>query len=318
MSANPTGNVGWKTLSVIVPVYYNGQSLPSLAQEIERFERELEKREFRLELIFVNDGSGDDSLIQLLRLKTDRPATKVINLTRNFGAVSASKTGFRYVTGDVFTILSADLQDPIDQLLIMLDHWRSGAKFVVAARATRKDPPITKFFAAIYYKIIEWMVVKDYPAGGFDLMMMDQAMLPFMVNSTSNTNPNMYAFWLGFKPVVIPYNRGERKHGKSRWTFAKKFKFLIDTVTGFSVAPLRMMSGFGVAVALASFAYGAWMILSALLFSVQVPGFVTLAVLISFFSGMILIMLGIVGEYLWRIFDAVSRKPESVVDEAYL
>lgn len=309
---------GWKTLSIVVPVYYNAASLPILAQEIARFEEELWKRQFKLELIFVNDGSGDESLVELIKIKETRPETKVISLARNFGAVSASKTGFQYVTGDVFTILSADLQDPIDQFLPMLDHWRKGAKFVVAARASRKDPPLTKLFASLYYMIIEWMVVKNYPKGGFDLMMMDKAMLPHMANSTSNTNPNMYAFWLGFKPVILPYQRGERKHGKSRWTFGKKVKFLLDTVTGFSVAPLRMMSGFGVLVALASFAYGAWMILSAIFFSTTVPGFVTLAVLTSFFSGLILIMLGILGEYLWRIFDAVSRKPESVVDISYL
>jgi polyisoprenyl-phosphate glycosyltransferase len=309
---------GWRTLSIVVPVYFNSQSLPLFAKEVESFEKELEARQFRLELIFVNDGSTDESLAELVKIKEARPATKLISLARNFGAVAASKTGFKYVTGDVFTILSADLQDPIDQFLPMLEHWRAGAKFVVAARATRKDPPLTMLFAALYYRLIDWMVVKNYPKGGFDLMMMDKALLPYMANSTSNTNPNMYAFWLGFKPIILPYHRGERRYGKSRWTFRKKLRFLLNTVTGFSVAPLRIMSGFGILAALASFMYGIWIVANALIFGVGVAGFATLAALISFFSGMILVMLGIVGEYLWRIFDAVSKKPESVIDTVYL
>ncbi|HEY0329450.1 MAG TPA: glycosyltransferase family 2 protein [Rhodopseudomonas sp.] len=307
-----------KTLSLVVPVYYNAESILELHSELESLSRRLDSRGVDLELIFVNDGSGDESLARLLQVKQLRPATKVINLSRNFGAVAASKTGFGFVTGDAFTVIAADLQDPPEQILEMVDRWLAGAKFVISVRASRKDPPVTRLFAWIYYRIVDWMVVKNYPAGGFDLMLMDRAMLQYMIGSTKNTNPNMYAFWLGFTPVKLPYHRRERRHGRSRWTFGKKLKFFVDTVSGFSVTPLRILSLFGIGVALASFAYGASVAVSALLGHVQVRGFATLAALISFFSGLILFMLGALGEYLWRVFDAVNNKPEAVIEDVFL
>lgn len=307
-----------KTLSVIVPVYYNGASLGHFLEEVAPFEAALDARGLDLELIFVDDGSGDDSLCRLLEIKRRRPATKVIALARNFGAIAASKTGFRYVAGDAFTIIAADLQDPVEQLLLMVDAWRRGATFVVSTRASRGDPATTRLFAALYYKIVDWLVVKGYPRGGFDMMLMDRIMLPHMLGSTKHTNTNMYAYWLGFPPVILPYHRRPRLHGKSRWTFRKKLRFFLDTITGFSVVPIRILSGFGLTVAILSFLYGIDIAISALLGKFDTPGFATLAVLISFFSGLILIMLGAIGEYLWRIFEAVNHKPESVVAREYL
>ena len=307
-----------KKISVVVPVYYNEGSLPLVQQDLATLEKALGERDLELELIFVNDGSGDNSLAELLRIKSERPQTKVVSLSRNFGAVAASKTGFQFVTGDAFIIVSADLQEPIEQVVKMVDEWLAGSKFVVSARAKRGDPPITRFFAWMYYRLLEVMVVKGYPRGGYDLMLMDKAMLPYMRSSTKSTNPNLYAFWLGFPPTTLYYERRARKHGRSRWTFRKKLRFLMDTFSGFSVTPIRALSGFGAVVALLSFAYGIAVVLAAILGDLGVPGFATLAALISFFSGLILVMLGVIGEYLWRVFDAVNNKPESVVDEVYL
>jgi glycosyltransferase involved in cell wall biosynthesis len=307
-----------KTLSLVIPVYYNEQSLPTLFGEIERFEQKLAERGLGLELIFVNDGSGDNSLGEMMQFKQQRPATKVISLSRNFGAVAACKTGFRFVTGDCFSITAADLQDPIENILLMAEQWLAGSKFVIAVRAKRSDPTMTKVFASIYYWLVRWMVIGDYPRGGFDLMLMDKSMLPYMVGSSKNINPALYAYWLGFQPAVISYERQRRRHGKSRWTFRKKLNYFIDSITGFSVAPIRMISWTGFIIAMISFIYGAYMFVGALLGYIPVRGFATVVVLISFFSGVILLMLGVLGEYLWRIFDIVSNKPESVIDEAFL
>jgi glycosyltransferase involved in cell wall biosynthesis len=307
-----------RKLSVVIPVYYNAASLPELFAELNELERELNERRLALELIFVNDGSGDDSLGELLKIKQARPATKIINLTRNFGSVAASKTGFKFVTGDAFIILAADLQDPASQVLRMADEWLAGNKFVISVRAARKDPALTRLFAWLYYKIVDWMVVTGYPQGGFDLMLMDKVMLPYMAASVKRTNPTVYSYWLGFRPKVLYYARRERRYGRSRFTFRKRLRFLLDTFTGFSVTPIRAISAFGFLVALASFLYGLNLVIAALTGHVEIRGFTTLAVLISFFSGLILIMLGAIGEYLWRVFDAVSGKPESVIDETFL
>lgn len=307
-----------KTLSVVIPVYYNAASLPELFTELLKLETELGRRSMALELIFVNDGSGDDSLVELLAIKRARPATKVISLSRNFGAVAASKRGFSFVTGDVFAVLAADLQDPPEQLVAMAEQWQQGSKFVLAARASRNDPLTSRIWSWLYYRIVEWTVSSTYPRGGFDLMLMDRVMLPYMAGSTKNTNPNVYAYWLGFAPTILHYHRRERRHGSSRWTFGKKMKFFFDTICGFTVVPIRLMSLFGITAAVLSLLYGLEIGVSAILGKVPVQGFATLAVLLSFFSGLILMMLGTLGEYLWRVFDAVSAKPESVVDETFL
>lgn len=305
-------------LSVVVPVYYNALSLPLLEEGLLWLEKKLAERDMLLEVIAVNDGSGDDSLIKLLEIRSRRKWLKVVSLVRNFGAVAASKTGFQFITGDCFIIVAADLQDPLETVLEMVDHWRSGSRFTIATRTARADPVATRLFAWLYYKVVNMVVVPGYPKGGFDLMLMDRLMLPFMMNSARSTNPNMYAFWLGIPPVMIPYDRRAREHGKSRWTFRKKLNFMIDTISGFSVVPIRLISGFGMFIAVLSFIYGINIVIQAALGRVQEQGFPTIVALISFFSGLILVMLGVIGEYIWRIFDSISGKPESVVERTWL
>lgn len=307
-----------KTLSVVVPVYYNAESLLALAERLRWLETALETRNMSLELIFVDDGSGDDSFGKLLEIKRQRDATKILRLVRNFGAVAASKTGFRFVSGNCFTILAADLQDPVEQLLKMVDEWLAGNKLVISARRSRDDPASKKFLAAIYYLIVRLLVTSRYPHGGFDMMLMDEDLLPYMRDSSRSTNPNMYVIWLGFTPKILEYDRLKRRYGKSRWTLRKSAQLFVDTMTGFSVAPIRIMSAFGFVAASLSFAYGLWMALNTIILGNPVAGFTTLVVLITFFSSMIILMLGIIGEYLWRTFDLVSRKPESVIAESLL
>lgn len=304
-----------KKLSVVVPVYYNAGSLPPLFQELRAVEQRLAGRGFELELIFVDDGSGDESYAELLKIKAQRPATQVIKLSRNFGAVHASKTGLQYASGDCFLVLAADLQDPPELILEMLDRWERGSRFVMCVRRKRHDPPLTKLFAWGYYRLLRLVVVKDYPDGGYDLALMDRAMLPHMQASGKNINPNVFAFWLGFKPDCIQYERRQRVHGKSRWTFTKKLKFFVDTMLGFSQVPLRAISVVGLVVSLLSAGFGLFVVCNALLNRYEVPGFATLSSLICFLLGLLICMLGVIGEYLWRIFDEINKRPEAVIAE---
>jgi dolichol-phosphate mannosyltransferase len=200
----------------------------------------------------------------------------------------------------------------------MVDRWIGGRKFVVSARASRKDPLAARLLARIYYRLVDRLVVSGYPRGGYDLMLMDKAMLPHMLGSSKNTNLAMYAFWLGFEPVVLRYERRERGHGRSRYTLRKRLHFLVDTISGFSVKPIRILSLFGIVVALLSFLYGADIVIMALLGNFDIRSFATPAALITFFSGLILFMLGVLGEYLWRAFDAVNDMPKAVIDETFL
>lgn len=304
-----------KVLSVVVPVYFNEQSLPRLFEVMTDVEQRLAARDVKLELIFVDDGSGDNSWQVLLGLREKRPATRLVKLSRNFGAVHASKTGFRYVTGDAFIIVAADLQDPPELLLEMVDHWKAGSHFVICERIGRDDPWLSRVFSFLYYRALHLLVMKDYPTGGFDMALMDRKLLPHLVNSSKNVFTPLLAYWLGFKPTVVKYHRAKREHGKSRWTFSRKFKAFLDVMLGFSVTPIRLMSAFGVLVAAASFAYGISVVSHALFLGLEVPGFASIVALITFLLGVIILMLGVIGEYLWRIFDETNRRPETVVEQ---
>jgi len=226
-----------QTLSVIIPVYWNESSIPFLGEKLVEFERSLQALDLALEVICIDDGSGDDSLKQLLELRKTRPGLKVIALSRNFGAVAASKAGLPFVTGDCFVIVAADLQDPLEQVFEMAKHWRAGHRLVISRRESRDDPLLTKAFSWLYYVMLRLLVVKDYPAGGFDLMLMDRLLLPYLAGSGKHTNPTIYAFWLGFQPVILSYHRVARAHGKSRWTFGKKLNFMIDSISGSFCTP---------------------------------------------------------------------------------
>jgi len=306
-----------RMVSVVVPVYYNTESLPKLFDALAGVETQLQSRGLGLELVFVDDGSGDDSLIRLLEFKAARPSTKVVKLTRNFGAVAASKMGFHFVTGDAFLILAADLQDPPELILELVDRWLEGAKYVVATREKRDDPPASRLFARIYYYLIRAIAVRDYPEGGYDLALMSREFLPLLRHSAKNINTPLYAYWLGFKPTFVSYVRRRREHGRSRWTFWKKVKFFLDSVLGFSIVPIRFISACGLIVAVASFAHGAMLAFNTIRHGSDVPGFATIVTLVTFLLGLVIVMLGVIGEYLWRIFDEVTRKPEAVIDQVY-
>jgi glycosyltransferase involved in cell wall biosynthesis len=302
---------------VIIPVYYNAGSLPGLFDALRDVEVALGERRLRLQLVFVDDGSGDESFAELLKIKATRPATTVIKLTRNFGAVPAIRTGLRYVSGDAFAFLAADLQDPPGLVVEMADRWLAGSKFVIAERETRDDPALSKLFSRVYYYVLRKLVLPGYPAGGFDLALMDKAMLQPLRDSAKSAFLPLLAFWLGFKPTVLRYDRMPRLHGRSRWTLRKKFRAFLDVMLGFSVTPIRAISAVGVFVSLASFLYGAAVVAAALFGDIPVPGFSTLVALVTFLLGLIILMLGLIGEYLWRIFDESNRRPEAVVDEVH-
>jgi len=306
-----------KTLSVIVPVYFNEGSLPQLFGELCAVEAALRDAGMALEMIFVDDGSLDRSWDELLKIKKQRENTRIIRLTRNFGSIRASKAGCRFVTGDCFCTLSADLQDPPPLLLNMAERWLRGSKYVICARASRQDPLTSRICSYLFYRLIRALVIRDYPQGGYDLALMDREMLPYFIESSKNLFTPLLGFWLGYKPDVIHYDRRKRNHGTSRWTFLKKLNAFLDSILGYSVAPLRLISLVGIVVSLCSFSYGGWIIANALLGRMDVPGFATIVVLLSFLMGVVITSLSVIGEYLWRIFDEVNKRPEVVIDEMH-
>jgi polyisoprenyl-phosphate glycosyltransferase len=306
-----------KKISIVVPVYFNADSLPRLFEEFLKLESQLAKRALDLELIFVDDGSKDESLIRLLEFKKRRSATKIVKLTRNFGAVHCSKTGFKFVTGDAFMIVAADLQDPPSLIPEMVDRWLAGSKFVICERISRGDPLVSVIFSKIYYMLLRKFIIPGYPEGGYDMGLMDKVFLSYLLNSSKTVFTPLLAYWLGYQPDVIHYHRPARENGKSGWTFAKKFTTFLDVMLGFSITPIRAISGIGAVVAVCSFLYGGAVVVSALFHKIPVEGFATVVALISFLLGLIILMLGVIGEYLWRIFDETNKRPETVIEEIW-
>ena len=303
-----------KVISIVIPVYFNAGSLETLFSELAAVEQSLNERGLGVEIIFVNDGSRDNSLELLRGFKKRRPGTKIITFARNFGAMAATKTGFDFVTGDAVIATGADLQDPTSLIPELVDRWLAGSKYAIAVRTKRDDPAMTRLFAFLYNRSARWLA-PDYPEGGYSTMLLDAVALPYLRRTAGHINLNLYAYWLGFTPSIIHYERRERAHGASRWTFAKKLNLVIDTISGFSSVPIRVLSIGGICVSILSFLYGAYIALAAMLDHTTVSGFATLATLICFFSGLILVMLGVIGEYIRRIFDAVIDKPECVISE---
>lgn len=307
-----------RTVSVVVPVYYNAESLPLLFAELQKVEEQLLERDCAMELVFVDDGSGDDSMIELMKIKQQRPETRVVKLTRNFGAVHSAKVGLNYVAGDCTMWLAADLQDPPELVVEMTDQWLSGSKFVIALRQSRIDPPLTMFFARIYHWLVRTIISEDYPKGGIDILLIDAALVRYIRDSSKNINTTLLAHWLGYTPATVLYHRAKRQYGKSRWTFARKLTYFVDSILGFSVLPIRLISLIGFIVSLLSFGYGwGFVVIPAIFGYREVAGFATLVALICFLLGLVIIILGIIGEYLWRIYDEVTTRPEAVVDEVY-
>lgn len=306
-----------KTFSIVVPVYYNELNLPDTVPHLLGLAEKLTN--YQLELVFVDDGSGDRSLDTLRDFQSQFPdKIKVVKLTRNFGSMAAIQAGLTVAKGDCVGMIAADLQDPPELFLDMVKHWEQGNKAVFAVRQDREEPAIQKMFSNSYYALVRKFALQNYPNGGFDFFLIDRQVVD-QVNQIREKNTNLMAliFWLGFKPILIPYIRRNRKKGKSRWTFAKKIKLFIDTFVAFSYFPIQMLSALGFLVALAAFLYGLFIFLHRIFFGVEVLGWVPTMVILTFTSGIQMAMLGVLGEYLWRNLDETRGRPYYVIDEIF-
>lgn len=304
-------------LSVVIPVY-NEPSLASLLAKLTEVESLLKQIGIESEFIFVDDGSDSrETFEELISFKGNRENVRVARLARNFGAFHAIKTGFRFVNGDCFATLSADLQDPPELLVEMAKKWLAGTKFVICVRAGREDPLSTQLFAALYYRLIRLIAIGDFPASGYDLALMDKAFLPYLQGTSVQINYRLLAYWLGFKPEVILYKREKRIAGETHWGLGKRINLFIDSLIAFSNWPSRTIGFLGIGVTL----------LSAAVLTYQLTGRIgsrpdelalSLALsLISLLLGLVLSALGIVAEYLWRIYTLAANKPEVVIEEVY-
>ena len=305
-----------KFFSIVIPIYKNELNLPTtIPFIIESIQTKFSN--YEVELVLVNDGSPDCSYEIMKKYQNMYPKTiKIASFTRNFGQVSAINYGISISAGDAIGVISADMQDPLELFVDMLTCWEQGTKLVIATRKSRMEKGLTNALGVFTHFIVNRFIDSKYPVGGFDFFLMDKEVAKQYIGvSERNGSPQLLLLWLGFEHKEIQYERKERLQGKSSWSVAKKFKLVIDIFTTNSYLPLRFMSIGGLVFSIFAFIYVIVIFMSAIFIGSPVQGWPSLAALVTFFSGLTLMSLGIIGEYLWRIFDYVKNRPFYIVKE---
>lgn len=302
--------------SIVVPVYFNEGSLEYTANRI--FGEVFAKYPERVgEIVFVDDGSGDGSFEKLMSIHREHPeCVRVIRLSRNFGQVNAWWCGLEHTPGPV-VVVSADGQDPIDLIPTMLKrHFEGGVEVVIATRESREESAWRRMTSSLVYNCIRKFGNADMPSGGFDFFLLgDRAKRVLLSRWQPNTFFQVRVLDLGFRREMIPYCREGRKAGVSRWTFAKKFTYMLDGVLGHSYFPIRFMTVLGLLFSAFSFFLALFFFVAYFFNENVVRGWTPIILLILFVGGVQMMMTGIIGEYLWRVLAQARNAPPYIVDE---
>lgn len=300
-------------ISIVVPVYYNSDTLMMLYEDM---------REKILgvigdyELVFVDDGSGDDSWKVINDIyELDKEHVQCVKLSRNFGEHAALLAGLSVCTGDCAVTKQADLQEDSTIILEMYESWKKGNKVVLAARASRDENIVKKFFAGMYYKIVRKFIDKNMPSGGCDCYLIDRQVIKVLeMLDEKNSSLTLQVMWSGFQTDIVYFHRKDREVGKSRWTLAKKVKLVVDSMMSFSYAPIRFVSGMGVFFFVCALIVAIQAIVEKVTVGTPILGWASLMCVVCLSSGTILLTLGILGEYIWRTLDAARNRPPYIID----
>ncbi len=305
-----------RTVSIVVPVYHNATSLPDLLTQFQSLASRNPLEDF--EFVFVDDGSRDASYEVLCDLGRREPRMRVIKLSRNFGSNAALAAGLGHAKGDAVACIAADLQDPPELIDEMLVAWRRGTKIVLAARKGRDDSFLTSLLANTFYALFRRFAIKTMPREGFDFFLLDRQAVN-LINSIQESNVYLMGLilWLGFEPEVVYYRRRNRdaKYGTSMWTLFKKIKYFIDGFVAFSYTPVRACSLLGILLSFFGLLYAIGIVIGKLIFQFRVEGWSSLMVVILIVSGVQMMMIGVLGEYLWRNLEETRRRPRYIVEK---
>jgi dolichol-phosphate mannosyltransferase len=303
-------------LSIIIPCYYNEANIPLTTAELLANEAKF-PADMEFEYIMVDDGSKDQTLAALTQFKNQYPdKVKIIKLSGNFGSYNAILAGMQYATGDCNVVIAADLQDPPELMVKMVEYWKQGIKLVVANREQRNDPFIGKIFSSVYQRLMRKYALPNLPEGGFDFCLFDKQLREQVVSlEEKNTNSLYLLMWLKYDYIAIPYTRIERKVGKSRWTLKKKLQLFIDSFVSFSYTPLRFITTSGLLLGCISFIYAIYVVVAKLTGKVDVEGWTAMMVVFLVVSSFQMMAIGIIGEYLWRNLESSRKRPPYIVEK---
>lgn len=299
-------------LCLVIPCYNEEAVLPRLVAQLADFVR---ATPHPVRVLLVDDGSRDRTFALIEEACRANPAFGGLRFSRNFGHQTAVSAGLRFARGDVIGVLDADLQDPLAVVSQMLARWREGYDVVYGVRQNRKEGALLRGAYALYYRLLKSIANIDLPLDAGDFSLMDRRVVE-LINAMPEHNRFVRGLrgWVGFRQIGLPYDRAARAAGETKYSWRRLFKLAFDGIVSFSSAPLKVAIWLGIATSILGFLLIVWALVSTLFLSRTPPGWASLAVLVLFFSGIQLLMLGIIGEYVGRVFEEVKNRPLFIVD----
>jgi glycosyltransferase involved in cell wall biosynthesis len=300
-------------VTIVVPAYNEARNLPLLYN---RLHQVMESLKLEWEWIVIDDHSSDETFEVISLIAAHDSRAKVIRLARNYGSHTAIACGLQHAEGACVIVMAADLQDPPETIPEILAQWRQGAQVVWAARRHRQGEKVSTIgLARLYYFLMRHAVgIRAMPAGGADFFLLDRCVIDAVRQfNESNVSITILIAWMGFRQATITYDKQARVHGRSGWSLEKKLKLLVDSITSFSYLPIRLISYLGCVVALVGFLF-AGMVIAEALTGNPTQGWASLMVVTLTIGGMQMLMMGVLGEYLWRALDESRRRPRFIVE----
>ncbi len=301
-------------VSIVVPVYHEEANLPRFHEAVTAVLQRIGGCDW--EFVFVDDGSRDGSFAALEALRARDGRVTALRFPRNFGSHIAIAAGIDHCHGDAAVIMAADLQDPPEVLSAFVDRWREGYDVVWGARTGREDGRMRRWVMGSFYALVRRFAIPSYPRGGTGSFCLISRKMIETFRQCAERNRLTFGLiaWSGFRETQVPYHRPARQAGRSSWTLGRMVKSAIDTFISFSFLPIRAITYFGLVVSAISFLFGFYLLLNKLVYGAHVEGWTSVMLAVLVLGGVQLTMIGVLGEYLWRILDESRGRPLYVVE----
>jgi glycosyltransferase involved in cell wall biosynthesis len=309
-----------RALTILIPCFNEEAVLPSLYSRLEALRADCSNRGYAYKFMFVDDGSKDDTRNLIKEFASTRDYVEYIFLSRNFGKEKAMFAGIEHIDSDAMVIIDADLQDPPELIPQMVELWEQGYDDVYARRRSRKGESwLKRTTSSMYYSLLQKISRVEIQRDTGDFRLLDRKCIEALRGlRESERNSKALFSWIGFKKIEFLYDRDERVAGKSKWNYFQLLHLAIDGLTSFTTAPLRIATYCGLVSSVGAFVYAVFILLRTLVVGVEVPGYASLLVFMLLLGGLNLLSLGIVGEYLGRVFLQTKERPNYLVQEMQL
>ena len=304
-----------KKITIIIPAYNEEESLPPLYERLEKLMHSMEHYEF--EILFVNDGSKDNTINLIKEYREKDSRICYVDFSRNFGKEIAMIAGLDYATGDCVIFMDADLQDPPELIPELVKYWEEGYDDVYAKRSSRKGETwLKKFTSKMYYRVLQHLTSVPIQEDTGDFRLLDRRCVNALkkMRESQRNSKSMFS-WIGYKKKEVLYDRDPRIAGKTKWNYKKLVDLAIDGITSFTTSPLRISTYISIPTFVVLFIYFVYVIAKCIVTSTMIQAYQAIILLILFFSGVQILLIGIIGEYLGRIFNESKNRPLYLVNE---